>query len=240
MNKFLKAAVAVAVAGVISPVAAHGCGGSNNCNTHNDHYYTQNHHFNNPNTANGGSATGGAAEQMQGQQQSSNSQAASNNAVNVGTGNSNVRYLNVRPVTVQASPTINPSSTVSRFSDPTCGPRMVVKREGVKGINNRIWSVKEMNVGYREYLEPDLENGPYRSVKVFDDVYQLIGHKVVDSAAVINTSTSGGFGVGGGNMSGGASVGMQSSGAVQGLVNQIQLIECVAYEVDTRPLKPRG
>ena len=234
-----KTLIALAILAASSPVLAHGCSGQAACTQGPvDQSITNNN--NNPNAwTNDNRHEENQLQQQQQQDSRSGAYAGGSQSGVSSTNNSsnNSRYLNIRPVIVPASPTMN----ISRFVDPNCGPRMVVKTEGVTGINNRIWSVKELKVGQRQYVEPDLENGPYRSVKVMDDYYQLIGHKVVDSAAVVNISTSGGFGIGGnGSNGGGASVGMQSSGAAQSMVNQIQLIECVAFEVDTRPLKPRG
>lgn len=238
-----KTLIALAIMAASSHVLAHGCSGQAACTQGPvDQSITNNN--NNPNAWTNDNRHEENQLQQQQQQDSRSAAYAGGSQSGVSSTNNssnNSRYLNIRPVIVPASPTMNPTANISRFVDPNCGPRMVVKTEGVTGINNRIWSVKELKVGQRQYVEPDLENGPYRSVKVMDDYYQLIGHKVVDSAAVVNISTSGGFGIGGnGSNGGGASVGMQSSGAAQSMVNQIQLIECVAFEVDTRPLKPRG
>lgn len=213
---------------------AHGCSGNQACTqdttitNHNSNPFTQV----NPTVS---------PEQTQHQHQHANAHANTHNASTIDASQrNNSRYLSVRPVVVPASPTVSPSATISRYADAQCGPRMKVVRREVKGLNNRIWSTKEVDVGFAEYVVPD-EDRPYRQVPLSPDFYQLIGHRVVDAATVVNISTSYGLGIGGNNSAGaGASVGAQGSNSLQSMINQVILVECVAFEVDTRPLQPRG
>lgn len=151
----------------------------------------------------------------------------------------NSRYLNIRPVNVAPTPIVTPAAGVSRYASQECGPQQQVVHKSVNAINNRALSVQEFEAGTDQYLIP--ADVPYRKVQITPDIYQLLGHKVIETSAVVTVSTGGGLGFGGNsNNGGGASIGYQSSGAIQRVISTIRLQECVAYEVDTRPLQPRG
>lgn len=200
--------------------SAHGCSGSGACQTINHKP----------------SADARAGDQSQRQQQGQ--VAGSDNHTSISSGDK-VRYLNVRPVIVPASPVVAPSSVVSRMVGAECGPRMKIVRRSVNAINNRPLSVQEFEAGTDEYTIAD-EDLPYKKVNLTPTIYQLIGHRVVETSAVVSTSTSGGIGVSAFGSSAGASVGGQSAGSIQRLITTIRLAECVAYEVDTKPYKLKG
>lgn len=189
--------------------------------------------------------------QAQRNQQHSNQNATSNSASSAASAtasSSNGRFINnhqnnsrtayIQPVKVDVPWSIAPSANVSRAVGNECGPRMWVRQESVKGVNNRVMKAHEFEIGYDAHLEP--MNEAYQRVDIMPGVYQLIGHRVIETSAVVTVSTGMGFGVGGGNSSGGGSLGVGASGAMQRLVTTIRLVDCVAYEVDTRKLKVKG
>lgn len=178
-------------------------------------------------------------QQQQQQAAASRSESTSNPISNAYTTN-NSRHLSVQPVRVQIPPMITPSAQVSRYASHECGPQMVIVHRDIKGINNRMTRAEAIDAGVDQYVIPDLEE-PYRRVQITDDIYQLIGHRLIETTAVPNISTAGGFGIGGNGSSGaGASFGMQTGGQLQSLQTTIRLVPCVAYQVDMRPLKIRN
>ena len=218
---------------------AHGCDAYNSCSqnspiVNNDPHVTGNvqpnittnnnqHQDQNQNSQSGAWAGGGAANGNGGSVQN----------------NTNSRYLSVRPVSVQATPIVTPSATVSRYAGGECGPRMKILRKAVHGLNNRPMSVQEFEAGEDQTLYPD--EAPFKRVTVIPGLDVLIGHRVVETTAVQTVSTGGGFGFGlNFNQGSGGSAGAQSSGGVQRMVTTIRLIDCTYLEVDTRNLKPRG
>lgn len=209
--------------------SAHGCSGSGACQTIN--HKPESHAQGGASTANG--------QNEQGQQQRQESASNSSNSSSIDTSNRS-RYLNVRPVVVPSTPIVTPAANVSRYASSDCGPRMKIVHRDVHGLNNRMTRAEAIDAGFDQYVVPDVDQ-PYRKIQIMPDVFQLIGHRMIETTAVPNISTSGGFGIGGNvNAGGGASFGMQSGGALQRVVTTIRLQECVAYEVDTRPLTPRG
>lgn len=194
-------------------------------------------------------AGGGHAEQRQQQDQSvANNVAATGNGFggsasihNMGAPNnansyqySANRYWSVRPVNVQATPIVTPAANVVTTVGAECGPRVLVNGKRVYGINNRPLSTQTVDVGVDERISPDREE-PYRKVELVPGVFQLIGHRVSETSAVVTTSSGGGLGfAANGNGGAGGSIGGQTSGAMQRLVTTVRLHECVAFEVDSR------
>lgn len=153
--------------------------------------------------------------------------------------NSYHRYVNVRPVQVPNAISMVPAAGVSRLAAQECGPRMRVINRGVSAVNNRTLKAEHVELGYDQYVLPD-EQEAYRRVQLTPGLVQLIGHRVVETTAPLTVSTSGGWSISGFNSHGGGGGGISSSGALQRLITTVRLLECVAYEIDTRPLKPRG
>lgn len=151
-----------------------------------------------------------------------------------------MRYLHIRPVHVDTPAIVSPAAAVSRSVGAECGPRMIRAGRTVRGLNNRPLTAAEFEAGTDEYVLPDTEQ-PYRRVQLTPDIYQLIGHRVIETSAVVTVSTGGGLGFAANVGSGaGGSIGSTAAGAIQRVVTTVRLHDCVAYEVDTRPLKPRG
>lgn len=245
METMKKLAVLAAVIGALAAIQtcavknanAHGCDAYNSCSQ------------NSPIVNNDPSVTANVQPTIttnNHQHQDQNSQSAANAAGGLAQGNggnvnnnTNSRYLSVRPVTVQATPIITPSATVSRYAGGECGPRMKILRKTVRGLNNRPMTVREFEAGEDQTLYPD--EVPYKRVTVVEGLDHILGHRVVETTAVQTVSTGGGFGFGlNFNQGAGGSAGAQSSGGVQRMVTTIRLIDCVLMEVDTRNLKPRG
>lgn len=156
---------------------------------------------------------------------------------NVNTDNS-TRSWSVVPVQPITPVVATPSATVSRHAGGECGPRMYIVRRDVRGINNRVMSSEEFEAGTDEYVLPDMEQ-PYRKVQLSPTVYQLVGHRVAETSAVVSVSTGYAWGVGGnGNSGGGGSLGMGSTGSLQRVITTIRLHECVAATIDETP-KPQ-
>nr|DAP04004.1 MAG TPA: hypothetical protein [Caudoviricetes sp.] len=200
---------------------------------------TENH---NPTATAGG---GHASQQQQQDQSVANNVAATGNGFggsasihNMGAPNnansyqySANRYWSVRPVEVQATPIVTPAANVVATVGAECAPRMLVNGRRVFGINNRPLSTQTVDVGVDERLSPDLQM-PYRKVFFAPGQYQLIGHRVSETSAVVTTSSGGGLGfAANGNGGAGGSIGGQTSGAMQRLVTTIRLHECVAATV---------
>lgn len=141
------------------------------------------------------------------------------------------RYWSVRPVEVQATPIVTPAANVVATMGAECAPRMLVNGKRVFGINNRPLTTETVEVGVDERLSPDMQM-PYRKVFFAPGQYQLIGHRVSETSAVVTTSSGGGLGfAANGNGGAGGSIGGNTSGAMQRLVTTIRLHECVAATV---------
>lgn len=213
-------------------VQAHGCSGEGACST---------------NTTS--TTTNWTPEMQQHQSQDSSAQSQANgrndNALSASTANqvlttNSSRALSVRPVQVAPPVIAVPAAGVTQLAGADCGPRMIVTKRNVQAINNRLTETEKIEAGVDEFVIPDRQE-PYRRVDIMPGVFQLIGHRIIETSAVVSTSTGYGIGFGGnGNGGGGGSFGMQSGGQLQRLVTTIRLAECVAYEVDTRVYKLKG
>lgn len=203
------------------------CVGQGACQT-NPHYNTNNI-----------TAPGVTNRVQQDQHQSANtvsdSHANMSNGVglNVNAGNTG-RALTVIPVQVDAVPIITPSANVSRMVQSACGPRMRVLSHVVQATNNRTFSSETAANGVDQEVLPDAQ--PYRKVELVPGVFQILGHRMVETTAVVTNSTNGGFAFGGnGNGGAGGSIGVQGGGALQRMVTTIRLQECVVATFDERP-----
>lgn len=151
------------------------------------------------------------------------------------TTNNNSRYLSVRPVHVDQPHIVVPSAAVNRSVSGQCGPRMKIVHRTIKGLNNRPLTVAEFDAGTEQYTIPD--EIPYRRIELTPNLYQLIGHRVNSTTAVVTVSTGGGLGFGfNTNAGGGGSAGVTAGSGIQRLVTTINLEECLAYEIDNRPI----
>ena len=149
------------------------------------------------------------------------------------------RNWSVRPVQPIVPPSITPSATVSRYADTECQPRMKIVRRSVNGLNNRPMGAQEFEAGTDMYVVSD-EEMPYKRVELAPGLVRFFGHRMTETTAVTTVSTGWGFGIGGNGSNGaGGSVGAGASGGLQRLITTIRLMDCVAYELDTRtPPKP--
>lgn len=173
---------------------------------------------------------------QQEQQQQTQGQAATGGAASVTNAS---RSWSVRPVQPVVPPTITPSATVSRYADTECQPRMKIVRRSVNGLNNRPMGAQEFEVGTDMYVVSD-EEMPYKRVELAPGLVRFFGHRMTETTAVTTVSTGWGFGIGGNGSNGaGGSIGAGASGGLQRLITTIRLMDCVAYELDTRtPPKP--
>lgn len=152
--------------------------------------------------------------------------------------NTNARAWSIRPVQAPAAPAITPAATVSRFVS-ECGPRQQVVHKTVSGLNNRPLSAEEFEAGTDQYLISAEQ--PFLKITIAPGRYALMGHQVIETSSVNTVSTGGGFGFSAnGNWGGGGSLGTHTSGAIQRTISTIRLSDCIMYEIDERPLKPRG
>lgn len=218
-KRYLVALVAVAIGSLAyhKVSVAHGCSGPGSCtqettNNHNNPYQRQ------------------GQDQQQRTMQDQYSTAGSN-----ATTNNNSRYLSVRPVHVDQPHIVVPSAAVNRSVSGQCGPRMKIVHRTIKGLNNRPLTVAEFDAGTEQYTIPD--EVPYRRIELTPSLYQLIGHRVNTTTAVVTVSTGGGLGFGfNTNAGGGGSAGVTAGSGIQRLVTTINLEECLAYEIDNRPI----
>lgn len=191
---------------------AHGCGGDFACAQNPQHQWQQE------------------------QQQQTQGQAATGGAASVTNAS---RSWSVRPVQPVVPPAIAPSATVSRYADTECQPRMKIVRRSVNGLNNRPMGAQEFEAGTDMYVVSD-EEMPYKRVELAPGLVRFFGHRMTETTAVTTVSTGWGFGIGGNGSNGaGGSIGAGASGGLQRLITTIRLMDCVAYELDTRtPPKP--
>lgn len=173
---------------------------------------------------------------QQEQQQQTQGQAATGGAASVTNAS---RSWSVRPVQPVVPPAITPSATVSRYADTECQPRMKIVRRSVNGLNNRPMGAQEFEAGTDMYVVSD-EEMPYKRVELAPGLVRFFGHRMTETTAVTTVSTGWGFGIGGNGSNGaGGSIGAGASGGLQRLITTIRLMDCVAYELDTRtPPKP--
>lgn len=149
----------------------------------------------------------------------------------------NSRELTIIPVNVQAPPSMNPAAHVSRMAGGECGPRMKILMRPVYGVNNRFFGASKVELGSDDTLIS--ANEPYRYVTLPNGDVQMLGHRIVETTAALNTSSAYGFGAGGNSSTGSAgSLGVSSSGGMQRLVTSIRLVDCVAGIVRKAPIRP--
>ena len=116
---------------------------------------------------------------------------------------------------------------------------MKIVRRSVNGLNNRPMGAQEFEAGTDMYVVSD-EEMPYKRVELAPGLVRFFGHRMTETTAVTTVSTGWGFGIGGNGSNGaGGSIGAGASGGLQRLITTIRLMDCVAYELDTRtPPKP--
>lgn len=230
--------IAAITAAFAANANAHGCSGPGACQTigHNPQ---------------GGTATSTAAggDQWQTQRQES----AQSNRQQIDGGNStntlspttaanisdnrtySSRYIDLVPVRTAQPVVVTPAAEVSRYAG-QCGPRMQIKARDVQGRFFGAFTDSTFNAGEDHVLLAAHE--PYRIIEVMPGFKQAIGHRPIETTAVVTVSSSRSIGLAGGNGSGGGSATSGGGGAVQRLVTTVRLEECVAFELRDKPPAP--
>lgn len=169
-------------------------------------------------------------QQQQQQQQQQQLQQQANSSANTNTNNVGSTTVWAPVIHGQtAAPLAGASLVVMPMS---CGPRVRVVREPVIGKRFGIWGGQsDVEQGYTEYVVS--EDEPFRR-----HGSQLFGHEVMQYTAVLGTSTSGSFSLGGAGRHGDAAQGGGAAGGqMQQMVSHFTVRDCV-MAVETPPVAP--
>lgn len=245
-QEMIVSAVSAAILAICfaKPAHAHGCSGPGACQTiqHNPQASANGGAANSTNTT---SSQGGSSyqRQQQGQEQYNDqviSGGNSRNDVNSHAGSMinqtySSRHIDLIPVQTAQPITITPASSVRRYAG-HCGPRMVIRARDVDGRYYGALSTDTFVAGEDHQVLPAVH--PYNEVQIAPGLKHLLGHRLIETSAVVTVSGGRSIGIGGVGTNGGGSATSGGSGAMQRLVTTVRLEECVAYELREKPPVP--